>query len=68
MKPLKEITSNFEQKGHRTLLLALLMVLRVNPFVQQLDKFQWLLVVILATVLLAAANTRATKTNKNNAI
>jgi hypothetical protein len=59
MKPLQEITSNFEQKGHRTLLLALLMVLLVNPFVQQLDKFQWILAVILAVMLLAAVRTVA---------
>lgn len=59
MKPLKEITSNFEQKGHRALLLALLTVLLVAPFVQQYEKFQWLLAVILALVLLAAVRTVA---------
>ena len=59
MKSLKEISANFEQKGHRILLMALLMVLLINPFLQQYDKFQWLLSVILMLVLLAAVRTVA---------
>ena len=61
MKTLREIPFNFEQKGHRTLLLALLTLLLVNPFFQHYDTFQWLLAVFLTMVLLAAVRTVASR-------
>jgi voltage-gated potassium channel len=61
MKTLREIPFNFEQRGHRTLLLALLTMLLVSPFFQQYDTFQWLLAVIFTLVLLAAVRTVANR-------
>ncbi len=59
MKSLRTISANFEQKGHRVLLMALLTVLLVNPLLQHHDKFQWLLAFILIPMLLAAVRTVA---------
>ncbi len=59
MKSLRTISANFEQKGHRVLLMALLTVLLVNPLLQRHDKFQWLLAFILMLMLLAAVRTVA---------
>ena len=59
MKPIKEISANFEQKGHSILLIALLTMLLVNPFLQQFDKLKWLLSIFLILMLLAAVRTVA---------
>ena len=59
MKLLREVTADFEQKGHRSLLMTLLIVILANPVLLQHDKFQWLLAVVLMLVLLAAVRTVA---------
>ena len=59
MKPLKELSTNFKTKGHRILLMALLTGLLINPFLHHYAQFQWVLVVILVLMLLAAVRTVA---------
>ena len=59
MKPLKEVRRNFEQKGHRALLVTMLAVIVASPMVSQLEFFKYLLAVFLALVLLTAIRTVA---------
>lgn len=61
MKPLAEVSTNFTQRGHRALLITLLLMIIVSPFVQQFTGFQWTLAVFLALVLLTAVRTVANK-------
>ena len=67
MKPLKELSTNFETRGHRILLVALLTVLLVNPVLQHYARFQWVLVVVLVLMLLAAVRTVANHTRQYSA-
>ena len=59
MRPLREISKNFEQRGHRVLLSTLLLMIFISPFFQQTGKFQWLLVSFMILMLLAAVHTVA---------
>lgn len=59
MQPLRAITTNFEHRGHRVLLMTLLLLIVVSPFVQQYRGVRWLLAVSVALVLLAAVRTVA---------
>ena len=59
MKPLREVTTNFEHRGHRALLMTLLLIIFVSPIVQHYSGVRWLLVVFLTLVLLAAVKTVA---------
>jgi voltage-gated potassium channel len=61
MKPLKEVRTNFEQRGHRALLATLVLIIVASPFIQPFSGFQWLMAVFLTLVLLAAVRTVATK-------
>ncbi len=59
MKLLRKVSTDFEQKGHRTLLAALLLMILFSPFVQQYSWFGLLLAVFMMLVLLAAVRTVA---------
>lgn len=59
MKPLREVRTNFEQKGHRVLLATLLLMILSSPFMQLHGAFGWLLAFFLMLVLLAAVRTVA---------
>jgi len=59
MKPLREVSTHFEQRGHRTLLPVLLLMILFSPFIQQYRWSGWLLAVFLMLVLLAAVRTVA---------
>ena len=61
MKTLKKVTREFENKGHRFLLSALLLVIFISPFLQQWSRLGWLLAVFLMLVLLAAVRTVASR-------
>lgn len=59
MKPLKEVSSNFEQRGHRALLATMLAIIVASPMVPQHGAFKYLLAVFFALVLLTAIRTVA---------
>ena len=59
MQPLKEVITNFEHRGHRVLLMTLLLLIVVSPFVQHYRGVRWLLAVFVTLVLLAAIRTVA---------
>lgn len=59
MQPLREVTTNFEQRGHRALLMTLLLLIFMSPFVQHYRGVRWLLAVFVTLVLLAAVRTVA---------
>jgi hypothetical protein len=59
MKPLKNISTNFEQNGHRILLASLLLVIIANPFMQQNVNLRQLLAIFMMLMLLAAVRTVA---------
>ena len=59
MEPLGNVKTTFELKGHRSLLLALLLMILVSPALQQHATLGWLLAVMLMLVLLAAVITVA---------
>ncbi len=59
MKPLRHVSTNFEQKGHRSLLIALLLMILASPLLQQHVAVGWLLAVVLMLVLLTAVRTVA---------
>lgn len=57
MSPLNELKSTFEQKGHRSLLFTLMLMIFVSPFLYQQTSGVWVLAVILVLVLFTAAIT-----------
>ncbi len=59
MKPLSDVSTNFEQKGHRALLITLMVTILASPFLQQHRTFGWMLAIFLMLVLLAAVRTVA---------
>ena len=59
MRPLSEVKTTLKQKGHRTLLISLLLMILASPFLSTNPMSNWLLAVILMLVLLAAARTVA---------
>jgi len=59
MRPLSEVKSTLEEKGHRTLLATLVLMLLASPFLSDDAGLNWLLSVFLMLVLLAAARTVA---------
>jgi len=61
MQPLREITTNFEHRGHRVLLMNLLLLIVVSPFIQHYRGVRWLLAVFVTLVLLAAVRTVASQ-------
>ena len=54
MKPLRDISTNFEQQGHRTLLATLMLIILANPFFLHFGRLRWLLTLFFMLTLLAA--------------
>lgn len=59
MQALSEYKAKLEQQGHQTLMFMLLLMVLVNPFVNNLAGLSWILDMILILVLLAAVRTVA---------
>jgi hypothetical protein len=64
MRPLKEVSTHFEQKGHKVLLTTLLLLIFASPFLQHMGKMTWLVSLVVVLVLLAAVRTVAGRTNE----
>jgi voltage-gated potassium channel Kch len=57
MKPLRDVNTDFEKRGHRALLATLLLVILSSPFLHQYPAFSWLFTLFVILVLLAAVRT-----------
>lgn len=59
MRALSKFKVKLEQQGHKPLMFLLLLMILVNPFVNNLAGLSWILGMILILVLLAAVRTVA---------
>ncbi len=59
MKPLKDISMEFELRGHRALFFSLMLMILASPFLQHRPGLQWMLSIFLLLVLLTAVRTVA---------
>ncbi len=59
MKLLSDVSTDFQQKGHRALLVTLLVIILSSPFLQQHRTFGWLLAIFLLLMLSTAVRTVA---------
>jgi hypothetical protein len=59
MRPLRKISTRFEERGHKVLLSTLLLLIFVSPFLQHMRKMTWLVSLVVVLVLLAAVRTVA---------